>query len=96
MLGTFLRARESGREADKKRFLSGAPVFAFFHCSGSFNILIAISTMLRQNRSSVDRSVFKTQISHALLSCPCRDMIRKLKLKFQSDYVTAAKSSNLI
>ena len=64
MRSIFLGARESGRDADKKRFLSGAPVFAFFHCSDSFispagNILFAISTMLRQNRKSVDRSVFE-------------------------------------
>jgi len=64
VLGIFLRARESGREADKKKFLSGAPVLAFFHFSGSFispadNILFAISMMLRQNRKPVDRTVFE-------------------------------------
>lgn len=79
-------ARERPRSR-QKRFLSGAPVFAFFHFSGSFispagNILFAISIMLRQNRKPVDRSV--------------RWVHARLLSSSQHDSETQAESFNLI
>ena len=64
----FLERVRAAATQTKKRFLSGAPFFAFFHCSDSFissagNILFAISTMLRQKRKSVKRNAEFTRAS---------------------------------
>ena len=60
----FFECVRAAAKQTKKGFCQELLFLPFFHCSGSFispagSILFAISTMLRQNRKSVDRSVFE-------------------------------------